>query len=139
VRDTVRIVQRDTVFVQRSDTVYQERVQTRVESDITALTAPLLFANGSSKPGPEASARVERLAAWMLADEKRTLHLIGRADGTGSASANQAIALRRAEGVKELLLRKGIAADRISTEGQVALSPAADPSMRRVEISTGIR
>lgn len=43
------------------------------------------------------------------------LSLVGRTDDRGSSAHNEALGLRRAERVKELLVKAGVAADRIRT------------------------
>lgn len=47
-----------------------------------------------------------------------TLALVGRADGRGTDTYNNALGLRRASRVKEILVNSGMAADRIATSSR---------------------
>lgn len=61
--------------------------------------------------------------------------LVGWADKTGTETKNEIISARRAETVKRYLIHKGIAAERISTEGKGVDAGATDDTQaRRTEI-----
>lgn len=77
---------------------------------------------------------VELLKA--LAEHPDTqITLVGWADKTGTEAQNETISARRAETVKRYLTNKGIAAERISTEGKgVDAGSTNDAQARRTEI-----
>ena len=67
--------------------------------------------------------------------------VIGHADQVGTEKANEALSLRRAERIREMLMQRGVAADRITVAGRGAREPlvrgvdgAPEPRNRRVEI-----
>lgn len=69
----------------------------------------------------------------------RQVRVVGHADSTGTADANQALSVRRAEAVKSYLVQKGADADMLVVVGVGSTEPknAADPTAaenRRVEI-----
>jgi outer membrane protein OmpA-like peptidoglycan-associated protein len=136
------IVIHDTVYVQRTDTVRTHTTDTlrteRVAVDMDALTAPIYFANGSTKLGPNANKGLDRMAAWLKANPTKRLLVTGHADATGSLAANQTVSKRRAESVKAALVARGIDGARITTEGRVAeqgSKPSAED--RRAELKVG--
>ena len=67
---------------------------------------------------------------------------IGHADQTGPERVNETLALRRAERVRDLLVQRGVAAERITVVGRGSREPAigtaqgvAEARNRRVEVS----
>ena len=52
---------------------------------------------------------------------------IGHTDRIGSAAYNQKLSLRRAEAVKQYLVSKGIAANRVYAEGKGKSQPVTKP------------
>jgi outer membrane protein OmpA-like peptidoglycan-associated protein len=73
----------------------------------------------------------------------RQVRVIGHADASGSAEANLALSLKRAESVKSYLVQKGAEPDMLIAVGQGAKEPknAADPyspENRRVEIGRSL-
>ena len=77
---------------------------------------------------------VELLKA-LAAHPDTQITLVGWADETGTEARNETISARRAETVKRYLINKGIAADRISMQGNGVDTRAADNDQaRRAEI-----
>lgn len=84
---------------------------------------------------------VDKLAKVLQDYPERRVMIEGYTDSTGSASTNQALSESRAEAVKQALVGKGIASDRIETHGYGESKPVADnrtasgrAENRRVEI-----
>jgi outer membrane protein OmpA-like peptidoglycan-associated protein len=73
--------------------------------------------------------------------EVKKLTIEGHTDSTGAAAANQALSQARAEAVRDYLVKKGVAADRLSAKGYGATRPigenataAGREANRRVEL-----
>ncbi len=80
-------------------------------------------------------------AATLVANEKVTIEVAGHTDSDGEASYNQGLSQRRAETVRDYLIAKGVAADRIIARGYGESEPIADNAYkagkaanRRVEL-----
>jgi outer membrane protein OmpA-like peptidoglycan-associated protein len=68
-------------------------------------------------------AELDRLYQWMQEDPKLVISVEGHTDDVGSSEHNTQLSLARAKSVKEYLVTKGIAGDRIKTEGFGAARP----------------
>ncbi len=84
---------------------------------------------------------VDKLANFMNKHPSRQVLIEGFTDSTGSESHNQDLSMRRAEAVRDSLLRHGIALPRLSTLGHGEASPIASNNTasgrqmnRRVEV-----
>ena len=78
------------------------------------------FEFDSSEPVPQDQVVLKALARCLEQPhfEDVSLSLVGRADGRGTTAYNQALGLRRANRVKDLLVRAGMSADRIKTSSR---------------------
>lgn len=90
---------------------------------------------------PEGKAKLDDLASKLKTINLEVIIAIGYTDSTGPAAYNMKLSLRRANAVKAYLVRKGVAADRIYTEGKGETNPVASnrtregrAKNRRVEI-----
>ncbi|WP_281967075.1 phosphate ABC transporter substrate-binding/OmpA family protein [Roseovarius nanhaiticus] len=119
----------------------------RLLSPLKRLTTTFRFEPGSTRLDAQSRANVESLARALESGfyDGRQLVFVGFSDGEGPASANQKIALRRADTVKEAVIRMAETAqlDRMSLETEAfgeAMPMACDDSEwgrranRRVEI-----
>ena len=84
---------------------------------------------------------VEKLANFLTNYPSRVVLIEGFTDSTGSNSHNQDLSLRRADAVRSSLLRRGVAAQRLTTMGHGEESPIASNDTasgrqmnRRVEV-----
>ena len=84
---------------------------------------------------------VQKLAQYLQANPQRTVSIEGHTDSTGGDEYNMKLSEARAESVKGALVRNGIGADRIQTQGFGKTAPVADNDSpagrqmnRRVEI-----
>lgn len=107
--------------------------------DAMLLAQPVVFASGSTRleggTGPD-----WRALAALLGDTGR-VRVRGHTDDRGAASSNRRLSARRAEAVKQALVRAGVAAARIRVEGVGAAEPlvgndtaAGRQRNRRIEI-----
>jgi outer membrane protein OmpA-like peptidoglycan-associated protein len=77
----------------------------------------LNFDSGSTQLTPDSNKTVNDLAQVLKAYPNAQVQVVGHTDNDGSAEANQALSLARAEAVKGILVSEGVAADRIATQG----------------------
>ena len=90
---------------------------------------------------PEGKTKLDDLVGKLKAVNLEVIIAVGHTDSIGSKAYNQKLSVRRAEAVKAYLVSKGIAANRIHTEGKGETQPVADNKTkegraknRRVEI-----
>lgn len=107
----------------------------------------LFFATNKTQILPESEEALNELAAFMTEHSAIAIRITGHTDAVGSDEANQVLSEGRANAVRDELIRRGIAAERIEAEGKGESEPIADNATeegraknRRVEftiISTG--
>ncbi|MDD5611959.1 MAG: OmpA family protein [Gallionella sp.] len=100
----------------------------------------------SAKLRPAADAKLTEVAEFAATYKDAKLDVSGHTDSVGSDTYNQKLSERRANSVKAYLVKKGVAADRIVTEGYGETKPVADNKTkegraenRRVEIRSVIK
>jgi outer membrane protein OmpA-like peptidoglycan-associated protein len=91
---------------------------------------------------PESTQTLDRITAEIARRPAPEIVVIGHTDRVGTTSYNDALSLRRAERVRDELLKVGVAPERIRLEGRGEREPlvptedeVAEPRNRRVEIS----
>jgi len=106
-----------------------------------SLSADVLFDFDKSVVKPEGKAKLDDLVSKLKAVNLEVIIAIGHTDSIGSKAYNQKLSVRRAEAVKAYLISKGIAANRIYTEGKGEAQPVASNKTkdgrsknRRVEV-----
>lgn len=82
------------------------------------------YNDGSRIKNPEISKYLSQVS-WSLKNNLNKVVLNGHTDDEGSESANYALGLRRAQQVKELLVRKGVSPQRILTYSKGEKRPIA--------------
>ena len=110
------------------------------QGDVFALAGDA-FGSGQAQLTANASASVRALGVYLRAMNAGNVRVIGHTDSQGEAVANQALSRRRADAVKAGLVDAGLAAQRVSAQGQGEAEPIADNTTaagrarnRRVEI-----
>jgi OOP family OmpA-OmpF porin len=105
------------------------------------LAADVLFDFDKAVLKNEGKAKLDDLAAKVTAINLEVVIAIGHTDSIGSDAYNQKLSVRRAESVKAYLVSKGIAPNRVYTEGKGEKQPVASNKTkdgrqknRRVEI-----
>ena len=109
---------------------------------IITLSGGVLFVTNKADLLPAAQAKLGQVAeALATQDTESKMVVNGYTDSQGTAAYNQDLSLRRAQAVRDYLVTRGIAADRITAVGFGANSPVADNATadgradnRRVEI-----
>ena len=102
----------------------------------------IYFDSGKDTLKPESDAALAQVAALMRAQSGLRLLVVGHTDNQGQASANMTLSQKRAQRVREALIRRhGIAAARLTAQGAGSLSPVASNATedgraqnRRVEL-----
>ncbi|NYT85697.1 outer membrane protein OmpA [Pollutimonas harenae] len=94
------------------------------------LNADTFFDFDKSTLKPEGRQVLDQVASQAATINLETLIATGHTDSIGTEAYNQGLSERRANSVKEYLISKGVAADRIYTEGKGETSPVASNSTR---------
>jgi len=100
-----------------------------------------LFKTNSAELNDDAFGKLDLIVEYMKKYPTKRVLIEGHTDNQGPAAYNKNLSLRRAQAVKNYLVSKGIAADRIEIVGYGESEPIADNSTpegrqlnRRVEI-----
>lgn len=109
---------------------------------VITLSGGVLFASSKSDLLPTAQLKLNSVAqALTQQDPDANMVVEGHTDSQGGASYNQALSERRADTVREYLVSRGVAADRVSSQGFGSSRSVADngsaegrANNRRVEI-----
>jgi outer membrane protein OmpA-like peptidoglycan-associated protein len=109
---------------------------------VITLSGSVLFASNKSELLPAAQTRLNDVAnALNRQDAGSNIVVEGHTDSQGAASYNQALSQRRAQSVRDYLVARGIASDRVTAQGFGLTRPIADnetaegrANNRRVEI-----
>jgi type IX secretion system PorP/SprF family membrane protein len=109
---------------------------------IEKVTLHFAFEFNSSDLDDPTEAFLDELALTLKQDENLKLNIEGHTDNVGSDKFNLKLSLKRADVVKSLLIKKGISAERLHTEGKGMREPLNDnltvedqAKNRRVEIT----
>ena len=96
----------------------------------------IYFANNSSRLTQKEADKLDAVAEMMKAQPDVTLSIVGHASNIGSNAYNDRLSKRRANTVKILLMRRGIAADRLHpVVGKgIDREAATSKNARRVEL-----
>ena len=101
----------------------------------------VLFDAGKTEMGPGAQRSIDKLADFLKAYPKRIVLIEGHTDNTGDEGFNVKLSQQRADAVRDKLVAKGIAPERIRTKGYGPKFPVVDNDTpagrqhnRRVEV-----
>lgn len=86
----------------------------------------LFFATNKTYILPQSEAAMAALAQFLQENPGVTIHITGHTDAVGSDEANQILSEGRANAVREDLIKRGIAAERMTAEGKGEKEPVAD-------------
>jgi outer membrane protein OmpA-like peptidoglycan-associated protein len=111
------------------------------ERGIVLTIGDVLFATGKSDLNTSAQISMDKIAVFLQEKQNRNLLVEGHTDNVGSEAYNQGLSEQRADAVKNALVKRGVAADRIVTIGYSKRYPVAgnDTALgrqqnRRVEV-----
>ena len=99
----------------------------------------LTFEYDSATITPGSAKTVDDLALMLEAYPTSHIRVVGHTDSMGTTATNQPLSEARAKAIKDALVAKGVAADRIETAGEAARQPAPgtkpeEGSNRRAEV-----
>jgi len=101
------------------------------------------FETGKATLEPEAYAVLDELVAYLQRKEDDKVEIGGHTDNVGKREANLKLSLDRANTVRDYLISKGIAFDRITAKGYGSTVPIDDNNIaegraanRRIEVKT---
>src|SRR6267378_60893 len=77
----------------------------------------VLFATGKAETAAGAQRSVDKLVEFLKKNPKRNVLIEGHTDNTGAEDFNLKLSQQRADAVKDLLVARGVAAERITTKG----------------------
>jgi OOP family OmpA-OmpF porin len=113
----------------------------RTDRGLVITLGDVLFEFNQSDLVPGAARNLDPLVTALQENPEQNIEIEGHTDNIGSESYNIDLSKRRAESVKDYLLKHDIAAERVSTEGLGFAYPVASNNTeagrqqnRRVEI-----
>jgi outer membrane protein OmpA-like peptidoglycan-associated protein len=109
---------------------------------VITLSGGVLFASAKSELLPSAQLKLNDVASALTKEDPSSKMVVeGHTDSQGAAAYNQDLSTRRAQAVRDYLVSRGVASDRITSQGfgpsrSVAdnASPEGRANNRRVEI-----
>jgi outer membrane protein OmpA-like peptidoglycan-associated protein len=117
---------------------------TEMTSEVSSKSYQIQFETGSAKIKSESYSILDQIMQSAVVAEGLKLGVYGHTDNTGDDAKNQALSEERANSVKEYLISKGLAANRIEVKGYGSSMPLADNNTtagkaknRRVQIVLG--
>ena len=113
------------------------QLKLEVPSDIS-------FATGSARIAPALEPILDRFAQTLAENPKTTVRIVGHTDSTGNDAINDPLSVNRASSVRNYLVARGVASNRIAIDGRGSREPIADNATeagrarnRRVDIYVG--
>ncbi len=109
---------------------------------VITLSGAVLFTSGKSELLPAAQIKLNDVAKALIdQDPDSTMVVEGHTDSQGTAASNQELSEKRAQAVRDYLVSRGIAADRVKSQGFGPTRPIGEngsaegrANNRRVEI-----
>lgn len=137
-----------SVISNHQDLLEGKATETKYASEITSQVSSrsyhIEFETGSALIRPDSYKMLDEIFESAVVAEGLKLGVYGHTDNNGSDEVNGPLSEKRAAAVKDYLLGKGLAANRIETKGYGSARPVADNNTtagrtrnRRVEIVLG--
>lgn len=129
-----------------TDTTDAQNVEKRYGNVLKATPAAALhftlyFTTGTSELTPESSAELQGILTQATVRPGGEIFITGHTDTMGAGPANDALSLKRAQAVRQLVIDRGFDADRVVAAGRGEREPVVptadevdEPKNRRVEI-----
>jgi len=100
------------------------------EREILLAFGKIEFVTGTADLVPGAVSGIDLLAEYMTTHPTKTIVLAGHTDNSGSAELNMELSQRRADFIRDVLVSKGIAAERITAIGYGQSQPIVSNATR---------
>ena len=115
--------QEDTLrFVRDTFDLYMQHIKEGIKVKIENL----FFATNKTVILPQSEQAMADLANFLLDNPSVTIHITGHTDAVGTDEANQILSEGRANAVRNDLISRGVAAERMTAEGKGEKEPVAD-------------
>jgi OmpA-OmpF porin, OOP family len=88
-----------------------------IKPPVAKITLNIKYKTGSFEPDITSKAILDDIAQTLLAYTGTTIQINGYTDNVGSDSSNMVLSKNRANGVMEYLIKKGVPADRMTSQG----------------------
>ena len=112
------------------------------EKAATLILEGVNFETGKAALTPESQTILTGVAESLVANEEIKVQVSGHTDNTGGRALNQRLSRQRAESVRQYLIERGVAADRLTAVGYGPDKPVASnrtaegrTQNRRVELT----
>ena len=131
-----------TIEVPNKPGAFKGKYQIQFELPVSVTLDDVLFETGSSVIQPSSFKSLDALAALLKRKEQLVIMVVGHTDDRGNREANEVLSTKRAEAVKQYLLKKSGAIGRVKSEGKGDSEPVADNSTdegRKLNRRTEIR
>lgn len=125
-----------------SDLAKLAAVKQEARGMVITLSGQVLFTSGKSDLLPAAQIKLNDVAKALIEQDPDSKMVVeGHTDSQGAAAANQDLSQKRAQSVRDYLVSRGMAGDRVTAQGFGDTRPVADnkspegrANNRRVEI-----
>jgi outer membrane protein OmpA-like peptidoglycan-associated protein len=122
--------------------VVLDKVEATSDGKVLRPVAPILFDLGKSDLRADALAIVDDMARWLIADRTVALaEIAGHTDDLGGVAYNQTLSEQRSRAVRDALVARGVAPERLQARGYGLSRPvtkltdeASRQRNRRVEV-----
>jgi len=104
----------------KKDTAQNQLLQMQLneaEREILMAFGDIEFVTGTADLVPGATTGIDLLVAYMQKNPGKQVTLEGHTDNTGSAQLNKDLSQKRADYIRNVLISKGVAADRVTAIG----------------------
>lgn len=120
-----------TGYMPKDDTLHFEQdtldvYMQAIKKGIKVKIENLFFATNKTVILPQSEQAMADLAGFLLENAGVTIHITGHTDAVGSDEANQILSEGRANAVRQNLIDRGVAPERMTAEGKGEKEPVAD-------------
>ena len=109
-------------FVRDTFDLYMQHIKEGIKVKIENL----FFATNKTYILPQSEQAMSDLANFLLENQTVKIHIVGHTDAVGTDEANQILSEGRANSVRNDLIKRGVAAERMTAEGKGEKEPVAD-------------
>jgi outer membrane protein OmpA-like peptidoglycan-associated protein len=121
-----QLAQLDSERVAALERDLQSLQSRQTQRGLVVTMGDVLFATGRAELFAGAQRSVDQLASVLRQYPERRVLIEGFTDSVGSAASNEALSQRRAEALRQALLARGVASERMEVRGHGARYPVAD-------------